>query len=127
MQRSAAQDFATLWHSIHDEADNRAHAAEQKLKERANAEADALRLILAAQREAIRDVLEDTQLTFNFAEQDKQQRKQFEDDRKHMEQRLLAIEKEIETEPDQIKELYRVVLQRLEPVGLIYLWPETRG
>ena len=44
-----------------------------------------------------------------------------------MDQRLTAIDREIETEPDQIKDIYRVVLQRLEPVGLIYLWPETRG
>ncbi|MGH9322692.1 MAG: hypothetical protein ACRD3V_22750 [Vicinamibacteria bacterium] len=28
---------------------------------------------------------------------------------------------------EQIEELYRVVLMRLEPIGLVYLWPETRG
>ena len=26
-----------------------------------------------------------------------------------------------------IEDLYRVVLHRLEPVGLVYLWPETRA
>jgi hypothetical protein len=125
---SAPQDFARLWQDIHDEADARAHAAGQKLQDRANAEAGALRGILEEQRQAIRDVIHGPmQLSLAFAEQDKEQRRQFEDDRRHMEGRLIAIDKEIDTEPAQIKELYRVVLKRLEPVGLIYLWPETRG
>ncbi|OGQ91868.1 MAG: hypothetical protein A2289_11695 [Deltaproteobacteria bacterium RIFOXYA12_FULL_58_15] len=125
---SAAKDFATLWHHIHDEADSRAHAASQRLSDRANVEADALRRILAEQRTAIREVIEGrVQLAFDFAEKDKEQRRQYEDDRKHMQQRLIAIDKEIDTEPSQIRDLYRVVLQRLEPVGLIYLWPATRG
>ena len=124
----APTDFATLWQHIHDEADARAHAAAQKLEGRGNTEADALRRILHDQRQAILDVIEGRiQLAFDFVEQDKDQRRQFEDDRKHMEGRLTAIDKEIDTEPAQIKDLYRVVLKRLEPVGLIYLWPETRG
>lgn len=55
------------------------------------------------------------------------QRRQFDDDRKHIEQRLREIDKETATEPAQIEWLYRVVLPRREPVGLIYLWPVTRG
>ena len=125
---SAPADFATLWQHIHDEAEARAHAARQKLEGRGNTEADALRRILQDQRQAILDVIEGrVQLAFDFVEQDKNQRRQFEDDRKHMEGRLIAIDREIDTEPAQIKDLYRVMLKRLEPVGLIYLWPETRG
>ncbi len=44
-----------------------------------------------------------------------------------MERRLEAIDRELEKEPDQLKDLYHVVLRRLEPVGMVYLWPETRG
>jgi hypothetical protein len=125
---SAPEDFAKLWRHIHDEAEARAHAAGQKLKERADSEAEALRAILEEQRQAIRDVLHGPmQLRFDFAEHDKDQRRQWEEDCKHMEGRLSAIDKEVESEPAQIKDLYRVVLKRLEPVGLIYLWPETRG
>jgi len=36
-------------------------------------------------------------------------------------------QKLIETEPKQIEALYQVVLHRLEPVGLVVLWPENRG
>jgi hypothetical protein len=124
----AQQDFAHLWRHISDEAEARAHAASQMLKDRANIESEALRGILEGQRQAILDVIHGrTQLHFDFAEQDKEQRKQFEDDLKYMEQRLPIIDKEVESEPEQIRDLYRVILSRLEPVGLIYLWPETRG
>jgi len=44
-----------------------------------------------------------------------------------MEGRLLTIDREIESEPAAIQELYRVVLTRREPVGMVYLWPEVRG
>lgn len=44
-----------------------------------------------------------------------------------MEDRLVSIQREIETQPQQIEKLYEVVLPRLEPVGLVVLWPETRG
>ena len=38
-------------------------------------------------------------------------------------QRLTAIDDELRTEPDRIRDLYDVRAQRIEPVGLIYLWP----
>ena len=44
-----------------------------------------------------------------------------------MDDRLASIEKEIEAEPKQIEAIYKVALRRLEPVGLVFLWPETRG
>ncbi len=51
----------------------------------------------------------------------KEQQKQYELDREAWERRLEEAEKEIETEPGQIEELFRVALQRLEPVGMVYL------
>jgi hypothetical protein len=44
-----------------------------------------------------------------------------------MDERLVAIESELQREPAQIEALYKVALRRLEPVGLVFLWPETRG
>ena len=46
-------------------------------------------------------------------------------DRRHWASRLEALDVEIATEPDQVRENYRVRAARLEPVGLVYLWPET--
>jgi hypothetical protein len=66
------------------------------------------------------------QLELDFAEREKEQKEQWEQDRKHMDRRLRSIDREIETEPASIVESYRVVLRRLEPVGLVYLWPTSR-
>ena len=51
--------------------------------------------------------------------------RQLEANRRHWQPRLAAIETELTTEPERIRELYRVKAQRVEPVGLVYLWPVT--
>ena len=67
------------------------------------------------------------QLLLEFTDSEADQREQYEDDRKYMTRRLEDIDEEIAREPAQIEALYEVVLRRLEPVGLVYLWPETRA
>ena len=39
--------------------------------------------------------------------------------------RLTAIDGELATEPERIRNLYQVKASRIEPVGLVYLWPVT--
>ena len=120
--------FRDLWPHIRDEADAVAKDALDKLATRAREESDALRGILERQRLAIIGEIEArTQLALDFTEAEKAQRDQFEADKRYMDDRLVAIQREIETEPPQIEALYRVALHRLEPVGLVVLWPETRG
>ena len=46
-------------------------------------------------------------------------------DRRHWVRRLGQIEDELEREPKRIEEQYRVKARRVEPVGLVYLWPDT--
>ena len=125
---AAPKLFADLWPQIRDEADARAKDAADKLSRRATEESEALREILERQRLAIIEEIEArTQLMLDFTEAERDQRDQFEQDKRYMDERLVAIQREIETEPQQIEALYRVVLPRLEPVGLVVLWPETRG
>jgi hypothetical protein len=120
--------FRDLWSHIRDEADAVAKDALDKLTARAREESDALRGILERQRLAIIGEIEArAQLALDFTEAEKAQRDQFEADKRYMDDRLVAIQREIETEPQQIEALYRVALHRLEPVGLVVLWPETRG
>jgi hypothetical protein len=120
--------FRDLWSHIRDEADAVAKGALDKLTARARQESDALRGILERQRLAIIGEIEArAQLALDFTEAEKAQRDQFEADKRYMDDRLVAIQREIETEPQQIEALYRVALHRLEPVGLVVLWPETRG
>jgi hypothetical protein len=127
---SAPEDFAALWPHIKNEADHRAHDAERALGNRGEEESAALRQILETQRRAIHKALadapDDRQLTLLKEDHGRAELEQLEQDKKHMQARLDAIERELDEEPVQIRELYRVVLHRLEPIGLIYLWPETR-
>ncbi len=39
--------------------------------------------------------------------------------------RLNQFDSDLKTEPDRIKDFYEVRASRVEPVGLVYLWPET--
>jgi hypothetical protein len=125
LAQSARDDFSTLWSAVKDEAEARAHRAAQLLGERGHKEAHALREILTAQRATIERTLQGQQLEL-FAELSDQEKKQWQNDREHMHSRLKAIDNELETEPAEVEALYRVTLKRLEPVGLVYLWPTTR-
>ncbi len=39
--------------------------------------------------------------------------------------RLEQFDRDLEQEPRRIREFYEVRARRVEPVGLVYLWPET--
>jgi hypothetical protein len=128
---SAPDDFAALWKHVKDEAAARQQQAELKLKVRGDREGDQLRQILERQRQAIERRLVETVQHSLFADDattaiDKRERKQLEDDRKHMQRRKDEMQTEIEREPARIRDSYRVTLSRLEPVGLVYLWPANR-
>jgi len=121
--------FARLWRRIRDDADEEAHRATRELTERGREEADALRKILWAQRADVqRSVARLSQTAFDFGESatDRAQQRQVERDLDHLRARYQSIGREMEREPEQIKALYEVALTRLEPVGLVVLWPETR-
>lgn len=108
-----------------------AHEAGRKLDERGALESEALRALLRTQKSALQKALGKLpQLTLAFSPAEpraREQIRQIEQDRHAMEDRLLAIDREIETEPAAIQELYRVTLARREPVGMVYLWPGVRG
>jgi hypothetical protein len=131
LRASAPKDFAALWPHVEAEAEALAHEAERKLAERGAVESEALRGILRNQRSAIQKALAKLpQLTLTFSPAEpkaREQVRQIEQDRHYMEGRLVDIDREIETEPAAIQDLYRVVLTRREPVGMVYLWPGVRG
>jgi hypothetical protein len=125
---AAPKVFARLWRFIREEADALAHAAEQRLGQRGTEESEALREILSAQRMAIiHEIERRAQLTFDDLGLDKRELDQFEKEKQWMGDRLVAIQLKLEREPKQIEQMYKVALRRLEPVGLVFLWPETRG
>lgn len=119
-------DFAKLWTYVKEEADARAIAAEQKLRRRAREESDAMRKLLESQRKFLEREL-GKQLELEFSEAEREQREQWEEDRKYMHARRRKIDDELEKEPRAIEQLYEVARRRLVPVGMIYLWPESHG
>ena len=99
--------------------------AEGKLADRGREEAASLRGLLMAQRDRIlqqeRQAETPQQLDL-FAEDE---RKQIRLDRASRQKRLGEIAHEIEKEPLRVQQGYQVAAHRLEPVGLVYLWPVT--
>lgn len=130
VSEAAPQLFGQLWSHVEAEADARAQEAQFDLERRGLEEADQLKVILNHQRDAIQEQLEikpGQQRTFEFENLTKGEQRQVEAERVAMQQRLEAIEKEIEEEPDDLRAIYQVSLRRLQPVGLVVLWPRSRG
>jgi superfamily II DNA or RNA helicase len=108
-------------------AQQAAKDAQAKLAERGERESGALRETLERQRdrvaaERVRHQHEFEQMTLGFAELE---RRELEQNMRHWERRLAQFDGELETEPARIRSFYEVRADRLEPVGLVYLWPDT--
>ena len=117
--------FKGLWPHVKAEADAQAQNALLDLERRGTEEASQLEDILRLQKDAIVSQL-NGQIEFDFEDLNINEKKQHEDDRKHMERRLVKLDREIIDEPDDLKNLYQVNLHRLQPVGLVVLWPRSR-
>jgi hypothetical protein len=123
---AAARDVRELLPHLQRRGEEMAAEAEEKLGQRGEREARDMRDILERQRQRIADTAaeyrEDGQLLLGF---DQEEVRQVEANRRHWSARLAGLEKELTQEPERIRGTYRVVARRLEPVGLVYLWPVT--
>jgi superfamily II DNA or RNA helicase len=128
LQAAAAQDIAELLPRLEPRAAEWAEAAVKKLRERGEREAGDLRETLERQRDRVREQLrkyegEDIrQLTLGFGEDEK---RQLESDVRSWKSRLAQFDRDLDEEPVRIRDFYEVKARRTEPVGLIYLWPES--
>ena len=128
LQASAPRDIAELLPHLDARAGEYAADAVKKLDGRADAEAKAMREILENQKKHIENTAakhasEDPgQMKLGFAEDEL---RQLEANRRYWTKRLVSIDRELHTEPGRIRELYEVKATRVEPVGLVYLWPVT--
>ena len=121
----AAQDIQELWPHLSRRASELAEGARLALAKRAEQEATAMRTILEEQKKRVAETAgkyRDAQLTLGF---DDDEQRQLESNKRHWERRLQAIDRELATEPERIRAIYEVKAQRIEPVGLVYLWPVT--
>ena len=124
---SAGQDIEELRPQLEPRAEEFGAEARRKLEARGRREAEAMRRTLIDQRDRVAAELERhekdyRQLAFGFAQDEI---RELDANIRHWRNRLEQFDREIEEEPERIKEFYQVRAQRIEPVGLIYLWPET--
>ena len=130
LQQAAAGDIRELLPHLETRGQEYAADAEKKLAARGAAEAKAMREILETQRKHISATekriskLNPDQLRLDFGEVE-DELLQLDANKRYWAKRLEELREELKTEPDRIEELYTIKARRVEPVGLVYLWPVT--
>ncbi len=124
---AASRDVAELLPQLEARADEMAALAIDRLRQRGEREAKDLRETLERQRDRVREELEwhgprFQQLALEFDEEEK---RQLEANMSAWRTRLAQFERDLAQEPDRIRAFYEVRARRVEPVGVVYLWPET--
>jgi hypothetical protein len=123
LQSAAARDIAELLPHLERRGQEYAEDAIRKLAKRGEDESKQMREILESQRKHIGATAEKSiQAVLPFRDDEL---RQLEANRKHWGRRLAELETELETEPARIRDVYEVRARRIEPVGLVYLWPVT--
>ncbi|MCB9703897.1 MAG: DEAD/DEAH box helicase family protein [Myxococcales bacterium] len=117
----APGDFAELWPLLRGLGEHAAEAAGRRLSDRGAQESEALKKLLAAQREQLREQLPLKDVVNDL------ERRQREADLAARADRLAAIDRELQEEPADLRAMYEIKLSRIEPVGLVYLWPKVWG
>jgi hypothetical protein len=125
LRNAAARDISELLPYLEQRGKELGEGARALLAKRAEQEATAMTNILEEQKKRVSETADqyrDPQLMLNF---DSEEERQLESNKRHWDKRLHAIDKELATEPARIRSIYEVKAQRIEPIGLVYLWPIT--
>jgi ERCC4-related helicase len=120
----AARDVEELIPHLENRAETLTERAKRLLTKRGDDEAADMQKLLGEQRDRIlkqQSQYKTQQLSLFSAEE----QRQLDADLKHWEKRLLQLEQEIIAEPQRIQKVYEVKASRIEPVGLVYLYPIT--
>jgi superfamily II DNA or RNA helicase len=121
---SASADVADLLPELEKRGRQLGDSAEKRLADRGAKEAKDMRQILEDQKERIAATTEKNRAPTLF-DMVEEERRQLEADKRHWSRRLEQIEQELVGDPERIEAVYRVKARRVEPVGLVYLWPVT--
>ncbi|WP_293256753.1 helicase-related protein [Nannocystis sp.] len=124
LRAHAQRDVAELLPQLEARARERIAAAEKQLRRRGEQESAALAQVIAGQVARIhRKIAEHdaSQLGLDFKEE--HERRQLAADRRYWDTRLPELAREADRAPAAIKRGYVVQAVRVEPVGLVYLWP----
>lgn len=122
---AVSRDIEELLPYLQQRGEEYAVEATQKLAKRGLDEATQMRVLLESQRKHIREKkLEDSQRILPFREEEL---RQLNADRRHWNRRLDELEIELDVEPARIRDIYAIRAKRVEPVGMVYLWPMSEG
>ncbi|WP_375380990.1 DISARM system SNF2-like helicase DrmD [uncultured Sphingomonas sp.] len=121
----AAADVAALRPALEERAAARAERVAAELARRAEAEAASLERLLRDRIERIRRERgdDDAQLTLLLDAGEARQRAA---DRRSWDRATTRLDDELEREPERVRAAHRVRATRLEPIGVVYLWPEGK-
>jgi hypothetical protein len=123
IQALVAKDIADLVPTLESFAAERLVTVTTQLAKRGEEEERSLSGLLEQQRSRIAKAakgFDPNQLTLDLVPEERRER---EADRRHWEGRLIRLERELLEEPQRLRNYYQVRAHRLEPVGLVYLWP----
>lgn len=119
---AAERDVEELLPFLTQRSESAGKRAEEELGKRAAKEAADIGKVLEAQRARIRKHHDAPQQELPFTDAI---RRQIASERAFWAGRLRAIEGEMKSEPQRIERAYQVRARRLDPLGLVYLWPRT--
>jgi hypothetical protein len=136
--QTVERDIADLRPYLEARAAECEATANAELAENGRREAEAMAALLQRQIDKVREAMRSkqpppapTQLDLfgptpeEVKKQLERELRQFEADRRSWDGKLLRLQKELGTEPDKVRRGYEVQARRLEPIGLVYLWPAT--
>lgn len=124
-------DLAALRPHLAQRGNEAEDEARRLLTERGRIEAEALGQLLSRQREAVRRRLKAAQKAEEQAAQQpvlpglEAERRQQRADRAAWERWLEGYDDRRQEAPRRVRDFYKVTVGRLEPVGFVYLWPQT--
>ena len=126
---AAPGDIDELLRNLAPRAEESARVAAEALRQRGEREAKLLHDTLQRQRGRVTEEIEryrveSKQIAMDWGD-DEEARQQLEANARHWERRLAQFDADLEREPERIRRFYDIQLTRVEPVGLVYLWPET--
>lgn len=128
LQTAAPRDTQELLPHLQTRCAEYIEDAKSLLQKRAETEAKQMLEILETQKKHLSETVaryERPEAQLRFQEFNEEERRQLESNHRYWGKRLSDLDKELGTEPERIRNLYEVRAQRIEPIGLVYLWPVT--
>ncbi|HIK08733.1 MAG TPA: helicase [Oscillatoriaceae cyanobacterium M33_DOE_052] len=123
----APRDVEDLLPHLNQRAETAAAKAQSQLERRSEKEAKEMKELLEKQRDRIvqqkQQYLKEQKEPLQLKLWQDDEKRQIEADYRHWDNRITQLDQEIETEPEKIRQSYQIKARRIEPVGLVYLWP----